>query len=74
MYKAWVLASGERTWATNGLEFATVDEAQAYAKDLFSRWFGADNIAVLPTDVAEKGFISTDVVRQSAEFIIRSLD
>lgn len=37
-WKAEVLASGETTWATNGLCFASKEEAEKYARDLFSRW------------------------------------
>lgn len=30
--------TGERTWSTNALTFATMEEAEAYARDLHSRW------------------------------------
>lgn len=36
-----VVVYGERTWATNGLRFATKDDADAYGRALFSRWTGA---------------------------------
>lgn len=37
-FRAEVLASGESTWATNGLRFDTRDEALDYAVDLSGRW------------------------------------
>ncbi len=29
---------GDSDWAYNGLRFATKEEAEAYGRDLFSRW------------------------------------
>ncbi len=37
-YRVDVLVLGERTWATNRLRFDTVEEAEAYARNLYGRW------------------------------------
>lgn len=65
MYKVWCLATGENTYATNGLEFETVPEAEAYGHDLYSRWFGLEKWAVLPVDEKFTGFLSKDVVNEN---------
>jgi len=62
MYKVWILARGETTWCVNGLDFATVEEAKAYADDLMSRWMGADKYAILPKDDQFTGFLSHDII------------
>lgn len=62
MYKVWVLATGEVKWATNGLEFETVEDADNYGKDLLARWWGAKEFAVLP--VGSTGYLTTDQVRE----------
>ena len=36
-FKPEVLING--TWSTNGLRFATIEEAEASANELMSRWF-----------------------------------
>lgn len=40
-FKVEVLAYGEANFASNGLRFATREEAEGYRADLFSRWMGA---------------------------------
>ena len=37
-YKAEVIAGSSGKWCDNALRFATLAEAQAYARDLWSRW------------------------------------
>ena len=37
-YKAEVIADNSGQWCGNALRFATREEAEAYARDLFSRW------------------------------------
>src|SRR3990167_4504399 len=37
-------------WTANALRFATEEEANAYASDLFSRWMGAKDMRVVPSD------------------------
>ena len=37
-YKVEVIADGSGTWCGNALRFATTEEAEAYAKDLETRW------------------------------------
>lgn len=46
MYKVYV-DTGEPNVATNALEFATVPEAIAYARDLYSRWFKVEGWYVM---------------------------
>jgi len=65
MYKVWVLAYGEKTWATNGLEFETAEDAGSYGRDLLSRWFGAKEFAVLPVSPEYVGYLSTDTVEKA---------
>lgn len=62
MYKVWVLGVGENTWATNGLDFESIDEAKAYGNDLLSRWFGADKFEMLPMDDMFQGHLTQDVI------------
>jgi hypothetical protein len=38
MYKVQVIADASGVWAGNGLTFGTIEEAETYAKDLWSRW------------------------------------
>lgn len=47
-YKVWILAAGERTYATNAVEYDTQEAAENAARDLFNRWFSANEWAVLP--------------------------
>ena len=60
MYKVWVHAYGEKTWATNSLEFETASEARDYGNNLLSRWLGAKSFEVLPNEFT--GFLSEDVI------------
>ena len=55
MFKVWVKATGDRSYATNNLEFETVDKARKYGSDLFMRWMGAEKWAVLPKSAADVG-------------------
>lgn len=66
MYKVWVLGSGESTWATNGLEFDTIDDARAYMFDLFNRWFGMKDGAILPTSAGTSGYLTSEVIADKA--------
>jgi hypothetical protein len=49
-YKAWVIADDSGKWATNGLAFATREEAELYAKDLWRRWLLVREWKVEPSD------------------------
>lgn len=64
-YKVWVLNAGENTYATNSLEFKTVEEAKAYGRDLFSRWLSLKEWAVLPVDKKFTGFLPINVVESN---------
>ena len=37
-FKVGVLTPGDRDWVYNGLRFATRAAADAYGRDLYSRW------------------------------------
>ena len=37
-YKLEVKTVGDKTWSSNALRFATIEEANIYGKDLFHRW------------------------------------
>jgi hypothetical protein len=41
---------GGQKFYTNALVFATEKEAEAYARDLFSRWMGVDEWRVVEVD------------------------
>jgi hypothetical protein len=49
-----VLAIGERTWATNALEFDTHPEASLYARDLYSRWTMVDKLRIVPVSHSKR--------------------
>lgn len=61
-YKVWVLAFGEHSWATNGLEFDTVPEAFDYGRELLARWFAADKYKVLPSLPELTGHLNTKTI------------
>lgn len=53
MFKSWMAEMqgvGEISWHANGLRFATEGEARTYAIDLFSRWMGAQDWRVRPSE------------------------
>lgn len=49
-YKAEVLALGETSYSSNGLRFATKDEAQLYADDLAMRWSMVDTTRIVEVE------------------------
>ena len=46
-YKVEVLAVGEKNYTSNGLRFATDEEAQKYGADLSWRWFAVKDWRVV---------------------------
>ena len=62
-YKVWVLAVGETTWATNGLEFETIAEADSWGYDLMMRWFGAEEYTILPVSPDNVGHLSESWIK-----------
>ena len=66
MYKVWILGVGESTYATNGVDFDTVDEATSWANGLLDRWFGADKFAVLPKSDRYTGFLDIATIDNDA--------
>ena len=65
-FKVWIRGVGETTWATNSLEFDTIQEAKEWGSDLLGRWFGASEYDVLPTSDAFKGLLSTETVLENS--------
>jgi len=49
-YKVAIIATGESTASYNGLRFATKEEADHYARDLYSRWFGMESYTIEECD------------------------
>lgn len=47
-YRVDVQGVGESVWSNNALEFDTPEAADAYARDLGSRWFGIEAYRVVP--------------------------
>lgn len=48
-FVAEVIADNSGQWVTNALRFATRDEAEDYAKDLYSRWTAVREYRVVPS-------------------------
>lgn len=48
-FAAEVIADGSGEWVGNGLRFASAAEAEAYAKDLYSRWTAVREFRVVPS-------------------------
>jgi len=51
---------GESRYASNALTFATVEDAEKYAADLFSRWTMLETWRVVPVETPEKEAISME--------------
>ena len=53
-YQAWFLTkyNGKDDWNTNALVFKTKQEAEDYAKDLFSRWTLPEGYEIRETSLA----------------------
>jgi hypothetical protein len=49
MYKVEVIADGSGKWCSNGLTFPTVEQAEAYARDLAWRWTLVRSWRVVPS-------------------------
>jgi hypothetical protein len=49
-WKCWVHGIGDRDFTSNGLVFATKEEAESYGAELLSRWYGADRIEARQSD------------------------
>jgi len=49
-YKAEVLVDGETKWVSNGVAFATKEEAESYARDLDWRWTAKKQMRVVESD------------------------
>jgi len=59
---------GSFTYSTNALTFDTIEEASAYARDLYSRWTATKRWAILPVSAEpdEGGHWSYDAVSENA--------
>jgi hypothetical protein len=51
-WKAEVQADSSRTWSSNMLRFAEKQEAEAYARDLWSRWSAVREYRVVASENA----------------------
>lgn len=51
-FRVEVIADSSEEWVGNGLTFATQEEAEAYAKDLWSRWTAVRSWRVVKTVIA----------------------
>ena len=49
-FRAEVQVVGETGFNHNALVFATAEEAERYARDLYSRWMAVEKTRVEPTD------------------------
>jgi hypothetical protein len=70
MFKVWCKDSSE-SFATNALEFATLTEAEKYAKDLYRRWTALQMWAILPKHCPQwgeefTGFMAYDDILSNA--------
>jgi hypothetical protein len=59
-YKTWFLTAGSNTYATNALEFDSVEEAENYAFLLALRWTAVSNYKVLPRGDNLPQFLTPD--------------
>lgn len=59
MFKAQIAGCGEKEWSENALTFGTKEEATTYARDLLSRWTGADMARVVPVETPNREPIDT---------------
>lgn len=53
-YRVDCVARGERNYASNSLTFSTVEDAEAYARDLYSRWTMLESWRVVPVSTPER--------------------
>jgi hypothetical protein len=51
-WKVEVLGVGEKTWVSNGLRFATQEEAQDSGFELSCRWFGMEDFRTAESEDA----------------------
>jgi hypothetical protein len=49
-YKAEVIADSSGEWVSNGLAFATEEEAHAYGRDLMGRWTLVREVRTVESD------------------------
>jgi len=49
LYKVEVIADNSGTWAGNGLTFATLEDANDYARDLYARWTAVRDFRIVET-------------------------
>lgn len=64
-YKVEVIADNSGKWVGNGLTFATPDEGETYARDLFSRWTQVRKWRVVDTETPKDADGSYAVVKES---------
>lgn len=63
-FKVEVLGVGEKTWVSNGLRFATAQEADDSGHELSMRWFGMSEYRVAESaDAVNYQFVNGQNVR-----------
>ena len=58
-FKVGCKTDGDTNWAYNAFRFATQEQAEAYGKDLCSRWLGLREWEVHPSDEEPNKGITT---------------
>ena len=53
-YRVDCAVRGERNYASNALTFSTVEDAEAYARDLYGRWTMLEAWRVVPVSTPER--------------------
>lgn len=72
-YKVWFLVAGERTYATNQLEFDSVEEAlEKEARPRFYAWTLTRKYAVVSTEAYSGGCPTPEVLEPLAEVVYPS--
>lgn len=63
VFRVDVQGVNETRWATNALRFTTEDAAEAYARDLWSRWMGCSGWRIVTADTPDREDINPEDVR-----------
>jgi RNAse (barnase) inhibitor barstar len=66
MFKVWCKDRGSETYATNGLEFESIESAEEYARDLYSRWFALEDWVILPLSAEFSGWLTAQTIDSNA--------
>ena len=61
LYKVEVTTDDGKSWATNALKFATIDEATVYGRDLHARWLSVDEWRIVTAELIDGKEVLTPV-------------